>query len=85
MQRRGPGLNFLVTGADVKEPDVFRRQAHTDLHTSDTGPTGLSRDSKAQAEQVRSIAVERIGACVGRLPPALMAELDQALRIQLSL
>ena len=31
--------------------------------------TGLDRDSKAQAEQVRSVAVERVGALVGVLPP----------------
>src|SRR6202035_485252 len=30
--------------------------------------TGLDRDSKAQAEQVRSVAVERIGALVGIVP-----------------
>ena len=47
--------------------------------------TGLPRDSKAQAEQVRSIAVERVGQRVGRLPAALIAELDQALRVHLSL
>jgi len=47
--------------------------------------TGLRRDSKAQAEQVRSIAVERVGELVGTLTPALVAELDQALRIHLSL
>jgi mRNA interferase MazF len=47
--------------------------------------TGLARDSKAQAEQVRSVAVERIGACVGQLPTASLAELDQALRVHLSL
>jgi len=47
--------------------------------------TGLPRDSKAQAEQVRSIAVERIGKRVGQLPPRLAAELDQALRVHLSL
>jgi mRNA interferase MazF len=47
--------------------------------------TGLPRDSKAQAEQVRSVAVERIGARVGQLPAALIAELDQALRLHLSL
>ena len=28
--------------------------------------TGLARDSKAQAEQVRSVAVERVGPRVGR-------------------
>lgn len=47
--------------------------------------TGLPHDSKAQAEQVRSIAVERVGQRVGRLPAALIAELDQALRVHLSL
>ena len=47
--------------------------------------TGLPRDSKAQAEQVRSVAVERIGKRVGQLPAALVTELDQALRIHLSL
>jgi len=47
--------------------------------------TGLPHDSKAQAEQVRSIAVERVGQRVGLLPAALITELDQALRIHLSL
>jgi mRNA interferase MazF len=47
--------------------------------------TGLARDSKAQAEQVRSIAVERVTKRVGLLPAALIAELDQALRVHLSL
>jgi mRNA interferase MazF len=47
--------------------------------------TGLPHDSKAQAEQVRSIAVERVGQRVGQLPATLITELDQALRIHLSL
>ena len=47
--------------------------------------TGLARESKAQAEQVRSVAVERVGRRVGRLPAALMVELDRALRIHLNL
>jgi mRNA interferase MazF len=47
--------------------------------------TGLGRDSKAQAEQVRSIAVERVGAGIGRLPADLVAELDEALRLHLAL
>ncbi len=47
--------------------------------------TGLRHDSKAHAEQVRSVAVERIGEHIGQLPAGLMAELDQALRIHLSL
>lgn len=47
--------------------------------------TGLPVDSKAQAEQVRSVAVERLGPAVGRLPAAVMAELDDALRLHLQL
>jgi mRNA interferase MazF len=47
--------------------------------------TGLPRDSKAQAEQVRSIDVSRIGLVIGRLPPDIAAALDDALRLHLSL
>ena len=47
--------------------------------------TGLKRDSKAQAEQVRSVAVERIGRRIAVVPPPVMAELDEALRLHLSL
>ena len=47
--------------------------------------TGLERDSKAQAEQVRSVAVERIGAFAGVVPPELLAALDEALRLHLAL
>lgn len=47
--------------------------------------TGLRQDSKAQAEQVRSIAVERLGAIIGRAPADVMVHLDDALRIHLHL
>lgn len=47
--------------------------------------TGLERDSKAQAEQVRSISVERLGLAIGEIPQELMAELDEALRLHLAL
>ena len=46
---------------------------------------GLRLDSKAQAEQVRSIAVERVGALIGRVSVQLMAQLDDALRLHLQL
>ena len=49
------------------------------------GVTGLAVDSKAQAEQVRSIAVERIGARVGMMTAELQAALDEALRLHLAL
>lgn len=47
--------------------------------------TGLPRDSKAQAEQVRSVAVERIGARAGALSSHDLAGLDEALRLHLAL
>ena len=47
--------------------------------------TGLDRDSKAQAEQVRSVPVERLGARIGSVPIILMSALDEALRIHLDL
>ena len=45
--------------------------------------TGLDRDSKAQAEQIRSIAVERVGARLGVVPHSIMLEIDEALRLHL--
>ena len=47
--------------------------------------TGLRTDSKAQAEQVRSVAVQRVGRRVGRVPPDTMQQLDAALRLHLAL
>ncbi|MGQ0778577.1 MAG: type II toxin-antitoxin system PemK/MazF family toxin [Pseudonocardiales bacterium] len=47
--------------------------------------SGLPRDSKAQAEQVRSVAVVRIGRRVGALPADLLTQLDAALRLHLDL
>ncbi|MHB1009113.1 MAG: type II toxin-antitoxin system PemK/MazF family toxin [Propionibacteriaceae bacterium] len=47
--------------------------------------TGIRTDSKAQAEQVRSVSVERIGPVIGRLPTHLVTELDDALRLHLQL
>ena len=67
------------------------------LVTSDTGrvypfqvllpaaASGLRNDSEAQAEQVRSVVLDRIGGKVGRVPQDLLAELDAALRLHLSL
>lgn len=47
--------------------------------------TGLVRDSKAQAEQVRSIAVQRVGDRLGIVPGPVMLDLDEALRLHLGL
>lgn len=47
--------------------------------------SGLTRDSKAQAEQVRSVDIGRVGRTVGRLPAVLQESLDDALRLHLRL
>lgn len=49
------------------------------------GTSGLGRDSKAQAEQVRTVALQRIGARIGTVPAQAMELLDAALRLHLAL
>jgi mRNA interferase MazF len=47
--------------------------------------SGLERNSKAQAEQVRSVAVDRVTHRIGIVPPELMLEVDEALRLHLAI
>ena len=47
--------------------------------------TGLKVDSKAQAEQIRSVAVERIGPRVGVIRAETSVALDEAIRLHLAL
>jgi mRNA interferase MazF len=47
--------------------------------------TGLAVESKAQAEQIRSVAAERLLRRLGRVSPGELAELDEALRLHLEL
>lgn len=47
--------------------------------------SGLERDSKVQAEQVRSVSVERVSRALGSVPAQLMLRVDEALRLHLSL
>ncbi len=48
-------------------------------------PCGLRQDSKAQAEQIRAVAVERLRDRVGRVPRRIMNEIDAAIRLHLGL
>lgn len=52
------------------------------LHASESG---LTRDSKVQAEQVRAVAVSRVGRRIGRVDSRRMADVDAALRLHLAL
>ena len=47
--------------------------------------TGLQADSKAQVEQVRSLTLERFARQLGRISPAELTEIDDALRLHLDL
>ena len=47
--------------------------------------TGLRHDAKAQAEQVRSVMVERFGKYVGTIAHSILEEVDEALRLHLAL
>ena len=51
----------------------------------EAGAGGLSRESKAQAEQVRTVSVDRLGTRLGPLPEATMRRIDDALRLHLAL
>ena len=47
--------------------------------------TGLAHDSKAQAEQVRSLSVQRVVRPMGWVDAEHMAAVDEALRLHLAL
>ena len=47
--------------------------------------TGLRLDCKAHAEEVRSVAVERVGERVGLVPAPIMFQIAEALRLHLAL
>ena len=63
--------------------NVTRIYAFQLLLPADTA--GLRVDSKAQAEQIRSVSVERLGPVLGTLAGPLLAQLDLALRLHLDL
>ena len=47
--------------------------------------SGLPRDSKAQAEQVRAVSMQRVSDRLGAVPMNLMEQVDEALRLHLAL
>lgn len=77
--RLGRGV-ITVVPVTSNTTRVYPFQVLLDAHDA-----GLPRDSKAQAEQMRSVAIERIGARVGQLTAPQLAALDEALRLHLAL
>jgi mRNA interferase MazF len=49
------------------------------------GTGGLKVDSKAQAEQVRAVSIDRIGELIGQAPAPIMASINRTLRLHLML
>ncbi|MCU1415312.1 MAG: mazF9 [Microbacteriaceae bacterium] len=78
-ERRGRGVVTVVplttNLASVYPFQVLLRPAES----------GLPAASKAQAEQVRSVSTERFVRVIGRVSPARMRDLDDALRLHLTL
>jgi mRNA interferase MazF len=77
--RLGRGV-ITVVPVTSSTDNVFPFQVLLPAATS-----GLQVDSKAQAEQVRSIATQRLLRRVGRVSPGELSEIDAALRLHLAL
>ena len=78
-ERRGRGVVTVVPVTSSRRR-VFPFQVELPAHS-----TGLREDSKALAEQVRSVASERLTRKVAAVPPDLVAKIDDALRLHLAL
>ncbi len=68
--------NPIATNTDR----VYPFQVLIPVHES-----GLDRDSKAQAEQVRSVSAERVTDRIGTVAPELMLVVDEALCLHLAI
>jgi len=78
-ERNGRGIVTLVpVTSNVSR--VFPFQVHIPA-----GEGGLTVESKAQAEQVRSVDYERLRRRIGALKPDTLGLLDEALRTHLAL
>lgn len=78
--RHGRGV---VTVVPITSNTDVRGPMHLALRP--TRLNGLQRESKAQAEQIRSLDVSRLGPTLGRLGATDIAALDAALRYHLAL
>lgn len=95
--KRRPAIIVTNDGANIRAEQLGRGvitvipltssvdQVHAFQVFLPSADTGLPRNSKAQAEQVLSVAVERVGMIIGRVPQDLMDEVDEALRLHLAL
>ena len=78
-ERRGRGV-ITVVPVTSNTDKVYPFQVLLSAATS-----GLAIESKAQAEQVRSVATQRLLRRIGRVSLAEMSDIDDALRLHLEL
>jgi mRNA interferase MazF len=95
--KRRPAVVVSNDGANATTSKLWRRVVTVVLVTSNirrvypfqvllpARATGLRHDSKAQAEQIRSVALQRLGPRVASVPPEFFERLDEALRLHLAL
>ncbi|WP_308249761.1 type II toxin-antitoxin system PemK/MazF family toxin [Sphaerisporangium fuscum] len=77
--RNGRGVVTVVPiTSNIERVFSFQVLLHAD-------ECGLPVDSKAQAEQLRAVAVNRLGSRIGSLTPKTLKKLDNALRVHLAL
>jgi mRNA interferase MazF len=79
VEQRGRGV---VTVVPISSNTARILPFQTLLRAADCG---LPSDSKAQAEQVRTVATERLHGRAGAVPAATLAQIDGALRLHLAL
>ncbi len=95
--KRRPAVIVSNDGANLAAARLGRGVVAVVPVTSNTGrvyafqvllpsdESGLDHVSKAQAEQVRSVSVDRVAEQIGIVPAPLMLEVDEALRLHLAL
>ena len=62
-----------------------RREYPVNVHVPTSVATGLTRDSTVLCSQLMTVSKDRLGQYVGTLPPDLMRQVDDALRVALDL
>lgn len=73
-----PTTIIAALTSQQKKPYAF----HVEFTAAESG---LSKDGTALLEQVHTVTIDELGTRAGRLPPARMVEVDQALLLSLGL
>ncbi len=80
----GNRFSPIVIVAAITGAENVPRRYPVDVHVQ-KGEGGLGKDSVVQCNQIRSVDEKRLVRALGRLRPATMGKVDQALKISLAL